>query len=70
MNRVSDPKIKEEISNIMGGQILEYQAKTIKNQIEEKVFYNMIKSGYSIDEAIRISEISPAKARRLINKSR
>lgn len=54
----------------MGGQILEYQAKTIKNQIEEKVFYNMIKSGYSIDEAIRISEISPAKARRLINKSR
>ena len=30
MNRVSDPKIKKETDHIMGGQVLEYEAKTIR----------------------------------------
>jgi len=78
--------IYREVNAIMGGNILEYEAKTIRRQgiierrkegreegriegrIEgstektERVFYNMFKQGYSVEDAIAICEITRERA--------
>ncbi len=66
-------KVKERIGDIMGGKVLEYEAKTILNRgraegkAEGKaegqtiVFLNMIDNGFSQKDAQRLSELSDAQ---------
>lgn len=63
-------KTAERIGDIMGGKILEYEAKTIMNEGRKegraegqvRVFMNMIRRGYSVRDAMSLAEISQEQA--------
>ena len=59
-------KTAERIGDIMGGKILEYEAKTIMNEGRAegqiRVFMNMIRRGYSVKDAMSLAELSQEQA--------
>ncbi len=67
--------ISERLGEIMGGKILEYEAKTIMNEGRREgyasgrqdgqiiVFKNMIRRGFSVKEAMSLAEIDEEQAR-------
>lgn len=71
-------KTSERIGDIMGGKILEYEAKTIMNEGRTEgrkegvaegqtlVFINMIKRGFSMEDAMSIAEITKEQADKAI----
>lgn len=73
-------KTLERLGDIMGGKILEYEAKTIMNEGRQEghqegrqegqviVFKNMIRRGFSVKEAIGIAEITEEQASKALEE--
>ena len=73
-------RTSERIGDIMGGQILEYEAKTILNEGMKKgmqkgrqegqiiVFKNMIRRGFSVKDAMSIAEITEEQANQALKE--
>lgn len=63
--------VKKEVEDIMGGRVLEYEAKTIFNEggreRARRIFRNMLNKGKSVEEALDISELDEDDVRDLIS---